>query len=139
MQTATANKELLFYDGTCGFCHRVIQLSNRWLKTDDNTVRFAALQGATAEQMKAEFVSFPTGLDAIVFYKNHKLYIGAAAFFELAKRFKYPWRFFALFIVVPDFISNFIYDLVAQNRYRLFGRADSCELPDYKFRSRFLD
>jgi len=135
----SSDTNLLFYDGTCGFCHRVIKLSNKWLKNDN--VKFATLQGKKAEELKSKFLNFPKNVDAIVFYsyEKDKIDIAAKGFFELAKHFKWPWRFIAIFKIVPGFISNFFYKLIALNRYKLFGRKDACELPDKRFKERFLD
>ena len=136
MVKENTQRNILFYDGTCGFCHKVIRLSNKWLKHDD--VYFAALQGETALTYKNQYPEFPDDINAIVFYQDGKLYIGASAFFELSKKFKTPWRVFSLFRLFPKFISDFVYNFVATNRYNLFGKKDLCELPDVNFRKKFL-
>jgi prepilin-type processing-associated H-X9-DG protein len=130
---------ILFYDGSCGFCHRVIRFSNKCLKNDN--IKFATLQGNIAEDFKNKFSNFPQNIDAIVFYsyKEHKIYVAAKGFFELAKYFSWPWSLMAIFTIIPGFISNFIYTIIANNRYNLFGRKEVCELPDKRFRDRFLE
>jgi predicted DCC family thiol-disulfide oxidoreductase YuxK len=133
------HKYILFYDGTCGFCHRVVILANKWLKKDSE-VYFATLQGQKAEELKQKFSTFPTSVDSIVFYddKKQKIYLASKAFFILCKHFRWPWKFFAAFYIVPNFISDFFYYLIAKKRYKLFGRKDACEIPDKKFRERFI-
>jgi predicted DCC family thiol-disulfide oxidoreductase YuxK len=139
MDKQITDRSILFYDGACGFCHKVIKISNKWLKNDN--VKFATLQGKKATELKNKFHNFPKKIDSIVFYSfdQDKIYLAANGFFELAKNFKYPWKLFSFFRIIPGFISNFIYNMIASNRYKLFGKKDICELPNNRFKERFLD
>lgn len=127
---------IVFYDGTCGFCHKAVQLSLKWLK--DDQVYFSPLEGQTAAELRKQKPDFPADLDAIVLLKNNHIYLAEAAFFELSKHFKFPWKLLSIFRILPRFISGAIYKLVAKNRYRIFGRKDSCDIPGAEFKKRFL-
>jgi len=130
------DKNILFYDGTCGFCDRVIQLSNKWIR--DEEIYFTPLQGTTAENFKEKYAEFPNTIDAIVYHEAGKIYTGAKAFYQLSRHYKRPYKFFNWFRLLPEFLSDFGYNIVAKNRYKLFGRVESCEIPDVKFRKRML-
>ncbi|MDX2130065.1 MAG: DCC1-like thiol-disulfide oxidoreductase family protein [Chloroherpetonaceae bacterium] len=128
---------ILFYDGTCGFCHGAVQLSFRWLK--EPSVRFAPLQGETATQAKSDYPQFPSSLESVVLIKENKMYLASEAFFELAKEFRYPYKSLTIFSILPIKLSNFFYGIIAENRYKLFGRKDACDMPDPKMRALFLN
>lgn len=101
---------------------------------------FATLQGKTADTLRKTTPEFPLNLDAIVLHdsNNQRTYIAARAFFVLARQFRWPWRGIAIFDVLPSVLSNVVYDIVARNRYKLFGRKDACEIPSVEFRNRFI-
>ena len=128
---------ILFYDGTCGFCHKVIQLSNKYL-AQDAPIFFSPLQGEAARKVRKAQSNFPESNDAIVFLDNGNVYTGPKAFYKLAFYFNRPWSFLRHFNYLPDFLSNLAYKIIAENRYRLFGVRESCEIPDISFKSRFL-
>ena len=114
-------------------------LANKWLKTDSH-VTFATLQGKTADTLRKTTQEFPPNLDAIVLHDsaNERTYVAAKAFFVLARQFRWPWRGIALFDLLPSVLSNVVYDIVARNRYKLFGRKVACEIPSVEFRNRFI-
>lgn len=127
---------LLFYDGTCGFCHKSVQLVLKWSK--DTTLLFATLQGEKAEEFKQIHPNFPKDLDHIVYHEQGQLYFGAEGFFKLAKHFEFPYIILSVFRFLPKKITQFTYSIIAQNRYKLFGKAASCALPPLKDRKRFI-
>lgn len=129
-------KIILFYDGTCGFCQKVIQLCNKWIA--DENVFYAPLQGETFKKLSVEHDISIINFDAIVLFKNKKTWIASEAFFKLAKHFKKPWYYLNVFSFLPIVLSNFFYNLIATNRYRISGEVDYCNLPDKKTSAKFL-
>lgn len=130
------NKKILFYDGECGFCHKTVKLVSRWIKTKD--VYFSPLQSRTCKELKMELNEFPSNLDSIVFYDKKQLYVGADAFFQVAREFKNPYSLLKLFNFSPKFLKRFVYNLVAKNRKKLMGSAEVCDLPDHKNKKQFI-
>lgn len=128
---------ILFYDGVCGFCNQSVQLVLKWSK--NKKLLFATLQGKKAEEFKNKFQNFPKDLKYIVYFHQNKLYFGAQGFFEIARDFKYPYKIFSLFRYLPNFMSDFFYNLIALNRYKIFGKVEACFLPPYEDRVRFVD
>ncbi len=134
---------ILLYDGVCGLCNRFVQFILR--RDRDAVFRFAALQSAFAVAILAHHGANPGALDTVYVLVNHELpgeYLlsrSDAAIFVL-KQLPFPWPPLALFLqLVPKFLRDPAYNVVARNRYRLFGRSEVCALPTTQDRGRFLD
>jgi predicted DCC family thiol-disulfide oxidoreductase YuxK len=134
---------ILLYDGVCGLCNRFVQWILR--RDRDAAFRFASLQSALAAAVLARHGSSPSALDTVYVVVNYELpdeYLlsrSDAAIFVL-KQLSGPWRAAAFFLkLVPNFLRDPAYNIVARNRYRIFGRSEVCPLPNDQDRSRFLD
>jgi predicted DCC family thiol-disulfide oxidoreductase YuxK len=134
------NKRLiLFYDGECAFCHWSVKLVARWLKTDSG-VKFAPLQGVTAARLREEGVQVPVDLDAVCFVTGEVALLGPCAFYTVARFFRWPMSVLTYARFLPKRLSWCGYRLVARNRFRLFGRAETeCVLPTAEQRAAQLD
>jgi predicted DCC family thiol-disulfide oxidoreductase YuxK len=134
---------IVLYDGVCGLCNRLVQFV---LKNDRNDVfRFASLQSKFAEQilvrhrlrsesLETVYVVLDYGLaeERVLSRLNAVVYVLQ----QLGGSLTYVS---ALLRVLPAPVQNFLYGLVARNRYRVFGRYETCPLPDGDTRSKFLD
>jgi predicted DCC family thiol-disulfide oxidoreductase YuxK len=142
VQHAGENAHLLLYDGVCGLCDRLVQFV---LKRDTRAIfHFAALQSAAARAALQPFSSNPDDLSTFYVVANYQapapvlLTKGRAAIFVLTT-IGGPWRVARLLSVLPTSLLSRLYDLIAQNRYRVFGRRDQCLIPQPRYRSRFID
>lgn len=134
---------ILLYDGVCGFCNRVVQFI---LKRDRAAVfRFAALQSDFAVHILARHGVNPTDLDTVYVVIRYEepgealLPRSDAAFFVLRELGGF-WRLIGnVMRLFPRPMRDWGYGIVAGNRYRIFGRYDSCPLPSAETRARFLD
>ncbi len=81
----------------------------------------------------------PQGLEGVVFVESDKAYFKSAAAFRIVRYFGGFWRILIVFSVLPLFITDFFYDVIARNRYKWFGKKDSCMIPSPEIRSRFLE
>jgi len=127
---------ILFFDGVCGLCNRVVDFS---LRHDRNgLVRFAPLQGLmAAELLTADDVA---DLDTVVFVDDGVLVRRSSAVVGLLRQLGGPWRFVATLLwLVPRPLRDVGYRIVAHSRYRIFGRKDTCRVPTPRERKRFLD
>ena len=79
--------------------------------------------------------SFP---DSVVLYRKDRVYLRSGAALRIAMSLRFPLPLLATFLVVPPFIRNAVYDWIARNRYRWFGRRETCFLPNDDLRKRFL-
>jgi len=130
-------KPILLFDGICNLCNGFVQfvLSNE----KDSDITFASLQSETGQKLLKDFKVTQKGLESIVFIENGKVYEKSSAVLKITKHLKMPWNLASGFAIVPQFLSNGIYDLVAKNRYRMFGKKEVCWIPEPKWKNRFID
>jgi predicted DCC family thiol-disulfide oxidoreductase YuxK len=100
--------------------------------------RFAALQSEQGEKLMRQHQLDPAMLYSIVLIDGDKHFERSRAALEIARRLSGLWPAMYAFIIVPPFLRNWVYDLIASNRYRWFGRKDECMIPTPELRSRFL-
>jgi predicted DCC family thiol-disulfide oxidoreductase YuxK len=128
---------ILFYDGVCGLCDRLVQFVLR--RDRQARFQFAALQSQVATQTLGAFGKNPDDLDTVyVLTSDGRLLSKARAVLFALKQLGLPWSLMALFTVLPTGLLDWCYDRVARNRYRLFGKIEACRLPSGEERSRFL-
>lgn len=127
---------VLLFDGVCNFCNRMVNFAIRHDKKA--RLRFAPLQSAAGEALKKQYNVLPAA-DTIVFIDKGKAYTYARAGIRVCRYLDWPVKLFYGFIIVPGFISQPIYKWIARNRYKWFGRKDSCMIPTPAVRSRFLE
>ncbi len=139
---AMKRSHLILYDGVCGLCNRLNQFV---LKRDRAAVfQFASQQSALGQSIIRAHGRDPAGLETfyvIVDYGSDSpimLSKSSAVLFVL-KTLRGPWRLATVLAVLPTKLLDWVYDLVARNRYRVFGRYDTCPLPRPEHKSRFID
>lgn len=128
-------KPIIFFDGVCGLCNRTVDFLIRHDK--ERLFIFAPLQGETASKILA--TSLTDEPDTIVCKDGQKLYYKSEAVLHILIKIGGIWRLAALGYIVPKFIRDFFYDIVANNRYKVFGKKESCRLPSPEERKVFLD
>jgi predicted DCC family thiol-disulfide oxidoreductase YuxK len=138
----SADAPIILYDGVCGLCHRL----NRFVLARDpaGRFRFAALQSGLARDILVRHGRDPHDLDTLYLVLGHgrpdeRLLRKSDAALWILRELGGAWRAASALRVVPRRARDLGYDLVARTRYRLFGRYDTCPLPDPRHRARFLD
>jgi predicted DCC family thiol-disulfide oxidoreductase YuxK len=128
---------IILFDGVCNFCNASI---NFVIDRDSrNKFRFAALQSDTGRQLLGQYgVQDSSSLDSVVLIKNNKVYKKSAAALEIVKDLQGLWPALYLFRIFPSFLLDILYDVIARNRYKLFGRTDACRIPTPQLRQKFL-
>jgi len=132
---------VMLYDGVCWFCNTLVQAV---IKRDRRgTLRFAALQSNYGQAVIARHVELK-GVDSVVWLRTsatgeERVVTRSDAALQLAGYLGGPWRLLLAAYIMPRPIRDFIYDLFARYRYKLFGRYDTCLLPSPAARARFLD
>ena len=124
---------ILFYDGQCNLCHRVVRFV---AKRDKKLLfAFAPLQGETAAvQLSKELINSNT----VVLLDGEQVYIKSSAVFEVLKKMGFPYSLTAVLGILPQKLCDWGYGLIAQNRYRWWGKREMCEIPSSIDLSRFL-
>jgi len=134
MSTTTT---ILFFDGHCNLCNNSVDFV---ITRDKKRVfRFAPLQGETAKDVLGVVNIDLEHPDSFVLSKDNKVYFRSTAALMVARQLGFPWSLTSLFLVVPPFIRDAVYNLIARNRYKWFGRKETCRLPSPEERSLFLD
>lgn len=129
------SKPIVFYDGLCGFCDQSVQ----FLLRIDRRKRlfFAPLQGSTAKNLLDPTLT--QDLDSIVFLSQGNVRQRSSAILAILQTVGGAWRLTWPLSIIPRFLRDGVYQILAQNRYRWFGRLDQCRLPSTSQKSRFLD
>ena len=128
---------VVLYDGTCGLCHHSV----RWLLRHerDHELVFAPLQGATAAALRARHREIPETLESVVLVDgDDRVHLRSKAFMYSARHLRAPWRWSYAFRWFPAVFADLGYRVVARVRYRIWGRAEACDVPSPEHRARFL-
>jgi len=129
------NHPILFFDGVCGLCNWFVDLL---LKADrQDRFRFAPLQGDTAQRMLGLQDQYG-GPNSFVFHEKERSYEQSNAVLLALRRLGGVWRLVAMLYVFPRPLRDFVYRIVARNRYRWFGKRDVCRVPTPEEQERFL-
>jgi predicted DCC family thiol-disulfide oxidoreductase YuxK len=135
-------QHLILYDGLCGLCNRWV---GQILRRDPKGVfHFASLQSELGRALLLRHGRNPDLLDTLYVFVGYKLesprvLSRARAGLFVIGQLETPWRFLKIFEVLPTFVLDAFYFLIARNRYRLFGKYDTCLRPDANYAARFLD
>jgi predicted DCC family thiol-disulfide oxidoreductase YuxK len=128
---------LVLFDGTCNLCNGAVQFV---LARDRHArFRFASLQSAAAKQALAAAGVTAALPDSIVVVHRGRVRVKSGAALAIARGLRFPWPLLSVFWLVPFPLRDLIYDWIARNRYRWFGKRDVCWVPTKELRARFLD
>ena len=134
--TQTKQKSILLFDGVCILCNGAIQ----FVITRDrkNKFMFASLQSASGQDLLLKFGLNISNFDSFVLVTNEHYYTKSTAALKVAQELGGMWQMLYIFIIVPKFIRDGIYDFVSRNRYKWFGKKDHCMLPTPALKEKFL-
>ena len=128
---------VLLFDGVCNLCNSAVQ----WVIARDRRARFrfASLQSQAAVRLLSERVEADELPDSVVLVDERGIHTRSEAALGIAKALGFPYALLGLTRIVPRALRDATYDLVARNRYRWYGRQDTCTLPTPELATRFLD
>jgi len=129
-------ERIILFDGVCNFCNASIN----FVMDHDPKYRFkfAALQSDFAKEKLAKAGLNTNDFDSVVLIEGDKVYTRSTAALRIARLLSGAWPLMYGFVIVPPIIRNAVYDLVARNRYRWFGKSENCRLPSPEDRARFV-
>ena len=137
-EAAHEGRLVVFYDGVCGLCSRLVRFLLRRDRQD--RFRFASLQSGYARRTLPAFGRDPRDLDTVyVLTPDGRLLDRARAILFALAALGGAWRLAGAFRIFPTFLLNAAYRGVARTRYRLFGKHDTCELPAPAERTKFIE
>jgi predicted DCC family thiol-disulfide oxidoreductase YuxK len=128
-------RQIIFFDGVCSLCNYFVDFV--MARDPGHLFAFAPLQGETAKRMLP--TAFREKLDTVVLWSGGEALERSDAAIRIIQQLGGAWRLLALLRIFPRFLRDFAYKLIAANRYRLFGRRETCRLPTAEEKSLFLD
>lgn len=128
--------QIILFDGVCNFCNASI---NFIIDHDpEKHFKFAPLQSDFGQKILGQFNKNTEDFDSVILLKNNQLYQKSEAALEITKHLSGFWKYLTIFRILPTSVLNFFYDIIAKNRYLIFGKSDSCRMPTPDLKERFL-
>jgi len=138
METISENKKIILFDGVCNLCDGAVQFI---IKHDKNDVfRFAALQSEIGKKLVEERNLNPDEIDSIILIEPGVVYYRkSTAALEISRDLSSGYSLLKNFLFIPESLRDGIYDLIAHNRYKWFGKKEQCMIPAPELKAKFLD
>jgi len=137
MRPKKGEHPVVLFDGVCSFCNSSV---NFIIDHDPSALfRFAPLQSETGKGFLLQSGLMDKKIDSIVLIENGKAFTRSTAALRIARKLSFPFNLLALFQMIPPLVRDGVYDWIARNRYRWFGREKSCRIPTPEIRNRFLE
>ena len=133
----SASEKLVLFDGVCNFCNYWVNFAIK--KDPKKKLKFTPLQGETAKQLLPRFNIDPDSLNSVIFIDKGKAYTQSSAALGITKYLNGGWKLFYGLMIIPKFIRDFFYNTIARNRYKWFGKKESCMVPTPEMKERFLN
>lgn len=131
------NNPIILFDGVCNLCNGFVQFV---IKRDkDAKFRFGSLQSETVKNILIAYNFENQKLQTVIFIENNILYTQSTAVLKIAKQLGGIWQLLYVFMIVPAFFRDWIYERIAKSRYKIFGQRDTCMVPTSELKNRFLD
>ncbi|HEX5024842.1 MAG TPA: thiol-disulfide oxidoreductase DCC family protein [Agriterribacter sp.] len=128
---------VILFDGVCNLCNGSVQFIIR--KDTKSRFYFSSLQGRTGQELLQQFHLPATDFNSFVLVEGDKVYTESTAVLRVFKLLGGAWSVLFAGIIIPRFIRDAMYRLIAKNRYKWFGKREHCMLPTPALKKRFLD
>jgi predicted DCC family thiol-disulfide oxidoreductase YuxK len=131
------NKKIILFDGVCNLCNGAVQLIIKHDKKD--IFRFVALQSDLGKEICNFIAVDQTKIDSIILYNpGVAYYYKSSAVIEVAEDLGGIYSLVSVFRIFPEKLRNYIYDYIAKNRYKWYGKKESCMIPTPELKAKFL-
>ena len=131
-----AEHPVILFDGVCNLCDSYVRFVIR--NDTASQFRFASLQSIQGIELLKKHQLPLNQLSTVVLSIGKNYYTKSDAALRVLSRLSGVWKLAGVFLILPKAMRDFGYDLVAKNRYRLFGQKDTCTIPTPELRERFL-
>ena len=127
---------ILLFDGVCNLCNSIVQFT---IKRDPKEkFKFASLQSESGQALLKKFGLPTDDFDSFVFINGDKYFLKSSAGLHVLKELGGIWKLFYVFIIFPQPLRDYVYNIIAKTRYRIFGKRDTCMIPISNIKKRFL-
>ena len=132
------NKKIILFDGVCNFCNSsVLRIITHDKK---NVFLFTSLQSETGKQITAHLNIDTSKIDSIILVESDSEFsIKSTAALKILKQFNGLWKLLQICWIIPPVIRDSVYNYIAKNRYKWFGKKDNCMIPTPEIKSKFID
>ena len=130
-------RPIILFDGICNLCNGAVQFIIKRDKKDQFV--FASLQGRSGSELLNKFELPSNLINSFVLVEGDKVYTRSTAALRVARKLNGGWKLLYGFMIIPRFIRNAVYNLIAKNRYKWFGKRNECMVPSPELKARFLD
>ncbi|MCB0653562.1 MAG: thiol-disulfide oxidoreductase DCC family protein [Saprospiraceae bacterium] len=128
---------IILFDGVCNLCNGSVQFV---LNRDRaGYFKYASLQSESGQELLKKYGLPTDDYNSFVLVEGERVYTQSTAALRVARNLEGAWKILYGFIIIPAFIRDAVYSLIARNRYRIFGKRESCMLPQPEWKSRFLE
>jgi predicted DCC family thiol-disulfide oxidoreductase YuxK len=128
---------IVLFDGVCNLCNAWVQLVIRFDRY--GRLKLGALQSASGQALLAWCGMSLDKFDTVIFVERGRVYFKSTAILRSTRFLPWPWPILSLALAIPRWLRDWCYDQVAQNRYRFFGRRQTCMVPTPGLQKRFLE
>ena len=126
MRDIPKNKTIILFDGECAMCNNYILFVAK--NDSDDNFRFLSIQNKKIIELKKTYAIEEDNISSICIIDNNKIKRKSRAVLKIVSMLKFPYNLLTVFYIIPNFLRDIIYDLVAKNRYRIFGKVDECSI-----------
>lgn len=128
--------DIVLFDGVCNLCNTAVDFI---IKRDKHSsFKFGALQDQSLKRLFNSYRIKEDYLDSLILIRSDKVYYRSRAALEITKKLSGLWPLLYGFIIVPAFLRDPIYDWIAKNRYKWFGKKETCRIPTKEEQEKFL-
>ncbi len=135
-QQPLTNTPVIYFDGECNLCSGAVQFILR--RDKQERFRFASLQGQGGQAFLSANKFSSAQYDTVILQEGEKIYTRSTAALRICKYLNGLWPLVYLFIIIPHFMRDGVYNFISRNRFAWFGKRESCWLPEPKWMNRFL-
>jgi predicted DCC family thiol-disulfide oxidoreductase YuxK len=130
-------RPIVLFDGVCNLCNRSVQFIIK--KDKKKQFRFASLQGNAGQELLKKFKLPADNFNSFILIEGDHIYTRSTAVLQMLRKLGGSWKLFYGFIIVPKFIRNAVYNWIARNRYKWYGKREKCMIPTPELKERFLE
>jgi predicted DCC family thiol-disulfide oxidoreductase YuxK len=127
---------IIYFDGVCNLCNASVDFI---IKRDSKKqFRYASLQSEAGQKILADNQFNKDDYDSFILHHKGKTYIKSTAALKVALIIGFPLNLMGIFLIIPPIVRNWVYEWIAANRYKWFGKKETCRLPSKEERALFL-
>lgn len=136
-EAAPSNGPVILFDGVCNLCNHWVDFVIR--RDTAEKFRFASLQSEAGKKILNGRGLPAAEMTGVYLIEPHRVHMKSGAILRIVRSLRAPWPVLSIFLIVPPFLRDAVYDYIAHRRYRWFGKRDTCRLPAAGEKKRFLD